>query len=176
MIYITADTHLGHTNILKYDGRPFDTIDDHDNAIIRRWNSKVKPNDTVYHLGDVALTSISRAARVVHALNGRIILIKGNHESTALDLHKRDNVFEAVHSYYELKDHGDLFCLFHYPIHEWNKCHHGAYMLHGHTHGNDSYSNRYRILNVGINLHGYYPLSLDEIREMLSDRVIRSHH
>jgi len=177
MIYITADTHLGHSNIIKYDERPFDTTQEHDEAIVRRWNRKVNPQDTVYHLGDIALCSLPRAAELIYSLNGHIVLLLGNHDKTAQALAKRHpDLFKDVQRYVELKDNGDLFCLFHYPIHEWNKCHYGAYMLHGHTHGNDSYSTKYRILNVGTNLHNYTPLSLDEIREQLKGRKIRSHH
>jgi calcineurin-like phosphoesterase family protein len=52
MIWLTADTHFGHTNILKYCGRPFSSIEEMDETLINNWNNKVNQDDTVYHLGD----------------------------------------------------------------------------------------------------------------------------
>ena len=50
--WFTADTHLGHQNIIKYCNRPFKTLDEMDTAIIRNWNERVDPDDTVLVLGD----------------------------------------------------------------------------------------------------------------------------
>lgn len=173
--FITSDTHFGHKNVLKFDNSPFFTIEEQDNAIVENWNSVVGPNDEVFHLGDFALSSVSYAENIFNRLNGKIYLIKGNHEKTALDRRLRSR-FQFVRDYFELKDNKETFCLFHYPIHEWNKCHHGAYMLHGHTHGHDTYSEDYKRLNMGIMLHNFFPLSLDEIREKLKYKKIFKHH
>ena len=52
MTYFTSDLHFGHENILRFDKRPFSSIKEHDEELIKRWNAKVKPGDTVYILGD----------------------------------------------------------------------------------------------------------------------------
>ena len=55
MKYYTSDLHFGHKNIIKYEDRPFSSIEEMDEALIDKWNKKVKKNDEVYILGDFAL-------------------------------------------------------------------------------------------------------------------------
>ena len=74
MIYFTSDTHFGHANIIKYCKRPFANVDEMNIALVAAWNAKVKPEDTVYHLGDVTFKRLD----MVPLLNGTKILIRGN--------------------------------------------------------------------------------------------------
>jgi predicted phosphohydrolase len=77
----TADSHWGHRNILTLPpGRPFTTIEEHDQVLIENWNRVVSPGDQVMHLGDVSL-SVPVMERVVAQLNGDITLIPGNHDA-----------------------------------------------------------------------------------------------
>lgn len=78
-IFVTADLHLGHKNIIKYCDRPFENEDDMNNAIIENWNSVVKHDDIVYHLGDFCFYKI-KAKQWEAVLNGTIIHILGNHD------------------------------------------------------------------------------------------------
>lgn len=79
-VWFTADTHFGHRNILTLgSGRPFSTIEEHDEALVERWNEVVRPQDTVWHLGDVAL-SLPHVERCVPQLNGHKYLVAGNHD------------------------------------------------------------------------------------------------
>ena len=80
MIYFIADTHFNHANIIKYCNRPFKNTDEMNEYIIRRWNSVVKEADTVYHLGDVGFGSLQEVKSLVERLNGRKILLRGNHD------------------------------------------------------------------------------------------------
>ena len=80
MIYFTSDTHFYHKNIIKYCNRPFKDEIDMNNKLIDNWNSIVTNNDTVYHLGDFALTSYNNLKDIFNKLNGNIILIRGNHD------------------------------------------------------------------------------------------------
>ena len=80
MIYFIADTHFNHVNIIKYCNRPFKNTDEMNEYIIKRWNSIVKETDTVYHLGDVGFGSLQEVKSLVERLNGRKILLRGNHD------------------------------------------------------------------------------------------------
>ena len=84
MIYYTSDLHFGHKNIIKYENRPFESIEDMTEGLIERWNNKVTNNDVVYILGDFALkNSYMNKAKILECfkrLNGYKYLVPGNHE------------------------------------------------------------------------------------------------
>ena len=173
-IFFTADTHFGHKNIIKFSDRPFKTIQEMNEEIIERWNNKVGPDDMVYHLGDVGLCSSSKLRKILDRLNGKIHLIRGNHESAAEDCHSR---FEWIKDYHELEvPDPDAFkgvrfiALFHYAMRVWNASHYGTWHLYGHTHGeledlSDSLS-----LDVGVDCHDLEPLSYEEIKDLMSQK------
>jgi calcineurin-like phosphoesterase family protein len=89
-LYLTADFHLGHANVIRYENRPFKTIDEMDNEIIHRANERVKEDDTCIHVGDFCFRNspggkegegtLNRAKNYYKRLNGHWILIKGNHD------------------------------------------------------------------------------------------------
>lgn len=74
--YLISDTHFNHDNIATYCERPADFTE----LIVKRWNERVKNEDLVIHLGDVAIGNRSRAQAVIDRLNGRKILVRGNHD------------------------------------------------------------------------------------------------
>lgn len=80
MIYFIADTHFNHANIIKYCNRPFNNTYEMNEYIIQKWNSVVKKDDTVYHLGDVGFGQLQEVKSLVERLNGTKILLKGNHD------------------------------------------------------------------------------------------------
>ncbi len=82
MIFVTSDSHFDHCNIIRYCNRPFKNVTDMNDTIIRNWNRVVRPEDTVYHLGDFALTGTSRYKYFLDKLNGTIILVTGNHDKS----------------------------------------------------------------------------------------------
>ena len=80
-VLFTSDLHFGHENVIRFDNRPFATVEEMDNEMIRRWNEKVSPGDLVYVLGDFIWKSRNDdAAELIRSLHGQIILIKGNHD------------------------------------------------------------------------------------------------
>ena len=79
--YFTSDLHFGHENVIRFDNRPFETVDEMDAELIRKWNAKVDRDDLVYVLGDMIWkTKNGTAEDLIHNLNGQIILIRGNHD------------------------------------------------------------------------------------------------
>ena len=79
-IWFTSDTHFNHSKILDFCKRPFADIAEHDAALIKNWNDLVKPEDTVFHLGDFCWGGTSKWREILSQLNGHIYLIRGNHK------------------------------------------------------------------------------------------------
>lgn len=78
-IWFTSDLHFGHENVIKYCDRPYHDADKMNLDIIMRWNKQVDEDDTVYVLGDFSLSK-NTALNIVKQLNGKIVLICGNHD------------------------------------------------------------------------------------------------
>jgi calcineurin-like phosphoesterase family protein len=83
-IFIIADTHFRHTNIIEYAKRPFKNVEEMNEEMIKRWNNKVGDDDLVIHLGDFALGNKEEVASIRDRLNGKIILLKGNHDNKSV--------------------------------------------------------------------------------------------
>lgn len=173
-IFFTSDHHFGHKKINEYSARPFESIDEMDEELIKRWNEKVGVDDEVYHLGDVGLMSSGKLRKILEQLNGKIYLIKGNHEKSAEACHTR---FEWIKDYYELiipdEDfpRGEqLIVLFHYAIREWNAKHWGTYHLYGHSHGMLEDDINSLSFDIGVDCHNFYPLSYQEVKEIMKKK------
>lgn len=172
MKYYIADLHFYHKNIIKYENRPFSSIEEMNEHMISEWNKKVKEKDEVYILGDFAFTNGENANKLLKRLNGKKYLIIGNHDSFLKDKTFDRNLFENIYHYYSMHDGDKFVVLFHYPIAVWDKQHYGAIHLYGHVHsGLDAEgTQRHPILpmlenayNVGVDVIGYAPMTLREI-------------
>lgn len=78
-VFLISDPHFNHTNIIKYCGRPFKTVEEMDKKLIENWNSVVTDNDYIFCLGDFCLGSKEKIIEIGRKLNGHKILIMGNH-------------------------------------------------------------------------------------------------
>jgi len=130
ILYI-SDLHFGHKNILTYDERPFYTVSEMDNTLIRNWNEVVKDKDVVYILGDVSWYDSEKTRDILRQLNGRKRLIIGNHDSVSAKL---TDCFEEIAPYAEIIDGNAKVILSHYPIMFWNGQHRHSIHLYGHVH------------------------------------------
>jgi len=168
--YFTADTHFFHNNIIKYCNRPFSSVDEMNEALINNWNNKVKLGDIVYHLGDVSFGAADATMDILNQLNGKIVLIKGNHESPALKCAGR---FEFITDVYELSVPGEKQRIFlsHYAHRVWNKSHHGIWHLYGHSHGTLSDDPESNSFDCGVDCHNYAPLSFEEVKAIMSKKT-----
>ena len=98
-VFFTSDLHIGHENAIKFDNRPFNNVEEMTEELIRRWNSKVKPGDLVYVLGDMIWKMTNEQCKeVIQRLNGQIILIKGNHDRFVKNADVK-KLFAAVKDY-----------------------------------------------------------------------------
>ena len=158
-VWFTSDTHYGHGGARGLFKRPFATTDEMDEAMIARWNAVVRPQDAVWHLGDVAVRqSQARVAEILSRLVGEKHLITGNNDSeAALDQLE----WVSVQSYAELELDGHFLVLCHYPFRSWNRQHKGAINLHGHSHGN--LKPLARQVDVGVDAWAFRPVRLQDI-------------
>jgi len=169
MIYFTADLHLGHKNVIKHCNRPFSSVDEMDKALIRNWNSVVKPKDEVYILGDLTMCPAAKAHEYITQLNGRKYLISGNHDKFLKNYGPYMADFEWVKDYHVLKVNANRLVLFHFPILEWDQFFRDAIHLYGHVHNSAKSAERLGLLdnglafNVGVDVNGFAPVSLLEI-------------
>lgn len=134
-VYFTSDLHFSHYNIIRYDNRPFTCTREMNEEIISKWNAVVGADDVTYILGDVSWDTDENTANLLKRLNGKKILICGNHDDNLGPLARRE--FAEIHfGYCEIKDpvSGKPLILSHYPIHFYNKQRRGAIMLYGHVH------------------------------------------
>lgn len=176
--YVTADLHFGHANIMKFcpDTRKFNDVEHMNREMIKRWNEKVSQGDVVYILGDVAFLPAHQATAIMDQLNGDKILIEGNHDRKLLKDNGFRGCFKEIHNYLEVTYNKKPVVMFHYPILEWNRMHHGAIHLFGHVHGGTSGLESYRARDVGFDATGNVVSLLSDILEDASKGDIRGHH
>lgn len=186
-VFFTADSHYSHSNIIKYCNRPYVSVSDMNASFIQKWNNKVKQDDVVYHLGDFLFGKDNYSFdSIFYRLNGKIILIEGNHDELAFK--NKDKFAEYHKGYHEINIKGQRIVLSHYPIICWNKKKRGAIMLHGHCHYNLPITRKEsnhigKILDVGVDGNNYEPYSFDDIVQIMKNKpiqpessVFRDHH
>jgi len=165
MIYYTSDTHFRHKAILKYDAPPFASLEEMEETIIKRWNARVRPTDTVYHLGDFVWDRSGQVAQeILGRLNGKVHLIWGNHDSNQV---RKLEDWTSSQPYLEIRDGEDFVVLSHYGHRVWNKGHYGSFHLYGHSHG--SLPPQGRSIDVGVSCWDYRPVTLAEVKERLAE-------
>jgi len=159
-IFFTADTHFGHSNIIKYCARPFANVQDMNRALIANWNSVVSPLDTIYHLGDFAMGPAALARGYLSRLNGRKILIRGNHDRSAAKMSEIG--FDEVHQsmVYGFENH--LFYMSHKPNPEAEFP--NRFSLCGHVH--TAWLRLNNTINVGVDVWDYKPVALATLLNM----------
>lgn len=169
-IFYIADMHIGHSNIIRLCNRPFKDVIENDKTIIDNWNKTVSKDDLVYILGDVAFKGVSNIVDILHRLNGRKILIKGNHDGKNLKNPAFRECFEQISDMLDIVDNGERVILCHYPIMEWNGYFRGSWHVFGHVHNNTSnpcfkyICNELRALNAGVDITGFKPVTLEELK------------
>ncbi len=180
MEWFTSDTHFWHKKILSMGvGRPqFKSIEDMEQRIIENWNRKVKPEDTVYILGDFCWGgNVKRIKGLLDSLNGKKTLVIGNHDR--LDNYYKTSSFVDIVQYKEIRIGDDWICMNHFPIAEWDGYYYGSYHLYGHTHGTFNLAEETlkrkrpngNCWDVGVDNNNFEPVNFEEIKEKIKKNI-----
>lgn len=192
-IFVTADHHFGHENIIRFCERPFKSVEEMDRTLIDNWNEVIKPGNTVYHLGDFTLGGFSEARKYFRQLNGdiRVLANRWHHDKRWLPVQLPDSEMFRILSmsdsasteYHapitilpplvilevDIKDtHPLAITLCHYPLAVWDRQHYGAWALGGYTHA--PYETSEFILNIGVDCTNYYPISLGDVVTLMYEK------
>jgi calcineurin-like phosphoesterase family protein len=175
--WFTADTHFGHANIIKYTKRPFKNTVEMNETIISNWNKAVPEDALVYHLGDFCFGRDDREFDMYfRRLNGLIVFIKGNHDRLAW--RNRNRFYTSYDSYHEIKINDQNITLCHYAMKVWNKSHHGAWHLYGHSHGSLPDDKNSLSFDCGVDCHNFTPINFDQVKQIMSKKEFKpiDHH
>lgn len=190
MNYYISDLHFGHGNIIKFDQRPFATVEEMTHVLIRNWNSTVTNQDTVYILGDFCWGKEPDWIGILDKLNVNKVLIRGNHDLKNMSVNLKSK-FADIKDYKEIDDNGRTVIMCHYPIlaykHSFDP---NTFMLFGHVHNNtreshlitqfikqirqncaEKFDNRGQLINVGCMMPwmDYIPRTLDYLIDKLDN-------
>jgi calcineurin-like phosphoesterase family protein len=162
MYYFTSDQHFDHINIIKHCYRPFRTVDEMNENIINAWNLTVTPDDVVVMAGDISLLPKADLIhkRFLSRLVGNKVYLRGNH----------DHWMKEKRYIYNKRIEGVHVSVCHYPMRTWQNSNHGAWQLHGHSHGTlEPFHNQ---LDIGIDnafkiFGSYRPFSFNEVKAIM---------
>ena len=161
-IWFISDTHFNHNKPFIYEARGYNTIEEMNESILEKWNSIIKPNDTVYHLGDVFLNDFETGINIIKQLNGHIHLAIGNHD-TETRLAAFKNIFDEIQFGYRLKFKQGCLLLSHYPQLTNNSDYFYTYSIHGHTHSPNPFCEFPLMYNVNCEAHDCNPVAYEDL-------------
>jgi calcineurin-like phosphoesterase family protein len=171
-IFFTADTHFGHKRILDYCMRPMTSVDEMDAEIIQKWNSVVRPQDTVFHLGDFARRN---SVLYLKKLNGKIFIVPGSHDEEIRKLGKSSPICETKTNCAYIRPDiwtysrgGVDITLCHYAMRVWPKSHYNTWHLFGHSHGR--LEGQGKSFDIGVDCWDYTPVSLERVIDAMKSR------
>lgn len=181
-IFWTSDTHWSHNNIIKYCKRPFSSVEEMNETLIKNWNSVVKSEDIVFHLGDFMFGNVNRFWDFRSRLNGKIYLIHGNHDYELMDKGNIEGGFEMVVPQMKIVVDGQKIYLNHFPmltfdgIYKEKPC----WQLFGHVHSSpiavspDIDRLKYLLptqYDVGVDNNNYTPISFEQVKEIINKQL-----
>lgn len=183
-MFFVSDTHFLHENIIKYCKRPFNSIEEHDNELIRRWNEKIPEDGIVFHLGDVAFGNPERVNEILKQLNGKIYLVIGNHDWRSI-VKNHSWRFQDINQQINMKIGKRHIILNHYPMLAFSGAWRGkdaTYQLFGHVH-TSPYTDegldqvRMKMLftsqyDVGVDNNNFTPVSWKEVDQIINNQMM----
>ena len=175
-IFYISDLHIKDQAIFDKCKRPFNSLKEFEEIIIKRWNKKVSKDDIVYVLGDIG-SSNKESVTFYKNLNGHKHLIIGNHDYEILNEIKESKIFESISFIELINDNNRKICLCHYPLMDWMEFNRNGYLVYGHIHNKTSLNGKayeqikdyYKdkpAFNCGCDVTNYEPVTLDEMIEL----------
>lgn len=175
-VFFTSDTHFWHANIIRHVGRPFGSVEEMNETIIRKWNKVVPKDGIVFHLGDVCMCNEDKLAIILSRLKGTIFLALGNHDKWMIG-RSILNHFAGVDFEMQIKVGGQDIILNHFPFLIHGGRHTQAWQLFRHIHTSPRGSvilseKRIRMLSpnqydVGVDNNGFAPVSFEKVRQII---------
>lgn len=163
-MYVCADLHFYHKNVIVYDNRPWPDVESMNRGLIARWNSVITDNDIVFMLGDVGFCGHDRMKECVSQLNGYKILIRGNHDRSRSFEWWEEVGFDEAYNHYVMTIGATTCHLMHEPPEPAAMIPQHFY-LYGHVHNHPDYPDwTPQSACVSIcRLAGYAPQKIEDI-------------
>jgi calcineurin-like phosphoesterase family protein len=176
-VAFTADTHFGHGNIIKYCNRPFANVDDMNVCMANNINLLLKKGGFLYHLGDWSFGAGKRFREMIRP-DINVVLIFGNHDVKQRKDHRFTSLFHSVFDLLERKIYDQRIVMCHYAMRTWNRQHYGTWSIFGHSHGTLPDDPNSRSFDVGVDCHGYAPLTFQQVETIISRKTWKpiDHH
>ncbi|HEX9058754.1 MAG TPA: phosphoesterase [Clostridia bacterium] len=159
--YMISDMHFGHKNIILFEDRPFETVEEMDNTIIQNWNNTVDKNDKVFVLGDVSFYNKEKTSKIINRLHGHKTLILGNHDEDHSPLWWSEAGFHEVYRFPIIFE--KFYILSHEPLYMSKNMPYAN--IHGHIH-HLKYEDR-QFFNVSVECVEYTPVNFKKIKESI---------
>lgn len=158
--FFTGDEHFSHFNIIKYCNRPFATAQEMNDTIITNYNSVVRPEDVIVHLGDFVFGGPEDAETLIKRLPGKHIFLRGNHDKWQVRGKYPDML--------ELTIDGQHIVACHYAMRVWNRSHFNAWQIYGHSHGTLPPVGKQ--WDVGVDNNRFFPVSFAQLKEIMNNQ------
>ena len=168
MNFYIGDTHFGHKNCIKHDNRPFYFIEDHDRVLMDLWNDRVSSTDDVIIVGDFTYKAKEHFSYYASKLNGRKILVVGNHDKHIVRDPAFESHFSEKYDMLEVVDGQHKIFICHCPMAEWPGTYHGVKHFYAHVHGNPNPAHEFMktqpgAYNVGAMHQKWRPWTAEEV-------------
>lgn len=167
-IFVTGNLQFGRPSIIKKMKRPFESLDEMHEELIKKWNTVVALNDIVYHCGNFAWDP-DTAETMLNKLNGNIYLIPGEDDNAILDLVKNKSVPKHVAVIDTINEVSELESVLSYwPMAVWPKQNKGYYNVHAFPNRKHLSNHKSKSLNVACDFWGYKPIELETVKELVN--------
>jgi calcineurin-like phosphoesterase family protein len=174
-LWLTSDEHYKHRKIIRYQNRPFSSIEEMDECLKRNHNSLVKPEDCVIHIGDFSFGKANDFKEIALSLNGKHFFMDGSHDRSLREFFASNELKEGTQNslfllpkLFEFTFNGQKIVLCHYSLQKWWASHYGSYHFYGHSHGNNENVIK-NSRDIGVDTNNFFPILIEDAIKSVSD-------